>query len=328
MFGRSSLSRLVCSVTVALGSFSAAGPVSAGTNRWTSHGPLGGFVSALVIDPSSPATLYAGTSNDGLFTRKDGGGRWAPANDGLQYSEIRALVIDPAMPTTLYVASARGAGVFKSTDGGRSWGPAGGGSWGPVNDALSDSDILALAIDPSSPTTLYAAGFCYGSRDRGCVVKSTDGGRTWAFYVLPSVYYVAVVAIDRSSPATLYAGMDGDGVFKSVDGGGSWRPVNNGLPSHFEVSTLVIDPATPATLYVATDYGPGVFKSTDGGRSWGPANNGLPDYPIYDLAIDPTAPATLYAGTFGRVFKSTDGGASWSPLNSALSQLEVAVLAI
>ena len=82
---------------------------------------------------------------------------------------------------------------------------------------------------------------------------------------------IAALAIDPSTPTTLYAGTSGGGVFKSTDGGGSWRAINTGLNTTFVVSALVIDPATPATLYAGTGRGlvsgdaSGVFKSTNGG---------------------------------------------------------------
>ncbi len=120
---------------------------------------------------------------------------------------------------------------------------------------------------------------------------------------------VSALAVDPTHPTTVYAGTFG-GVFKSTDGGGSWRAANTGL-TDFRVSALVIDPATPATLYAGTTFGGGVFKSTDGGGSWSPANIGLPNGVVQALAIDPTTPTTLYAGTAGGLYKSRNGGRFW-----------------
>jgi len=121
-------------------------PVSAGFNVWTSIGPEGGNVSALAIDPATPATLYAGTSG-GVFKSTDGGANWSAVNTGLTATNIQALAIDPATPTTLY-AGTWGGGVFKSTNGGE--------SWSAVNTGLTNTDVRALAIDPDTPATLYA----------------------------------------------------------------------------------------------------------------------------------------------------------------------------
>ena len=116
--------------------------------------------------------------------------------------------------------------------------------------------VRALAIDPQTPTTLYAGTY-------GGVFKSTDGGGNWSTVntglTATGVY---ALAIDPQTPATLYAGTDGGGVFKSTDGGANWSAVNTGLTNTY-VYALAIDPQTPATLYAGT-YG-GVFKSTHGG---------------------------------------------------------------
>jgi hypothetical protein len=100
---------LLVSLLVLLGA-TRAGVVSAGVNVWTSHGPEGGEIGALAIDPATPTTLYAGTSR-GVFKSTNGGGNWSEANSGLTNTGVRALAIDPATPTTLY-AGTWGGGVF------------------------------------------------------------------------------------------------------------------------------------------------------------------------------------------------------------------------
>ena len=166
-----------------------------------------------------------------------------------------------------------------------------------------------LAIDPTTPTTLYV-GTATG------VFKSTDGGGSWnpigPGLVSPGISLTPVyaLAIDPTTPATVYAG----GAYKSTDGGGTWRPTALAT----SVLALAIDPTTPTTLYADG------FKSTDGGSSWSALD--LATAAVDALAIDPTTPTTLYAGTyyapgtyaatFLGVHKSVDGGASWSPLNA------------
>jgi hypothetical protein len=124
-----------------------AGEATAGVNRWTSHGPEGGGVAALAIDPATPTTLYAGTSGGGIFKSGNGGGSWSPANAGLTNPSVPSLAIDPATPTVLY-AGTTGGGVFKSVDGGA--------SWSAVNTALTNRVVFALTVDPATPTTVYA----------------------------------------------------------------------------------------------------------------------------------------------------------------------------
>jgi hypothetical protein len=138
---------------------------------------------------------------------------------------------------------------------------------------------------------------------------------------------IDALGIDHSNPATLYAGTDGEGVFKSADGGATWAAINSGLPD-LSVVALAIGPTTPSTLY-ASVFGSGVFKSTDGGASWAGVNAGLTSLQIAALTINPAAPATLYAGSSGGgVFTSADGGASWAPINTGLTDLNVYALAI
>ena len=121
-------------------------PVSAGTNVWTSHGPEGGIIRALAIDPQTPTTLYAGTW-DGVFKSTDGAATWSEFNAGLTHTDVYALAIDPQTPTTLY-AGTWGGGVFKSTNGGA--------HWSALNAGLTNTYVRALAIDPQTPSTLYA----------------------------------------------------------------------------------------------------------------------------------------------------------------------------
>jgi photosystem II stability/assembly factor-like uncharacterized protein len=183
--------------------------------------------------------------------------------------------------------------------------------------------IPALAIDPLTPTTLYAG--TYG----GGVFKSTDGGLNWSASGLTSIYTsVTALAIDPVTPTTLYAGsIYWPGVFKSPDGGASWNAT--GLARG--VLSLAIDPLTPTTLYAGDDAG-GVFKSMDGGANWSAAllfYYGLcgPCGGVGALTIDPLIQTTLFGGTgvitaydydgsflytaSGRVFKSADGGTGW-----------------
>ena len=126
-----------------------------------------------------------------------------------------------------------------------------------------DADVLALAIDPSTPSTLYAG------TNAGGVFKSINGASTWtAVNSGLTSTTVNALAIDPSTPATLYAGTFGGGVFKSTNGGTSWTAANSGL-TDTRVLALAIDPSTPATLYAGT-FGAGVFKSINGGTTWQP----------------------------------------------------------
>ena len=173
--------------------------------------------------------------------------------------------------------------------------------------------IRSLAVDPTSPQTIYAGTHFAG------LVKSTDAGGSWSVANTGLTTEIFVLAIDPTSPQTIYAG--GGGVFKSTDAGGTWSAMKTGL-SKGAIHALAIDPTSPQTIYAGggwMDYDSihgGVFKSTNGAGSWNTLNAGLPDTAVNALAIDPTSPQRIYAGTNVGVFKSTDAGGTWSAIHT------------
>ncbi|HXQ23872.1 MAG TPA: hypothetical protein VN812_19485 [Candidatus Acidoferrales bacterium] len=197
-----------------------------------------------------------------------------------------------------------------------------------------DQFVAALGINPLTPATLYAGTRgCVGGQG-GDVFKSTDGAKSWVALGLNR--RVPALAIDPQTPTTVYVATCSEGVFKSVDGGGTWKPANVGLQPPLDepfpdLNALAIDHTTPNTVYLGTN---GVEKSTDAGGSWNPVNAGLTTDlyctftycpPVDVLAVDPTAPSTLYAMT-GGLFKSTDGGSTWN--GTGLTGVAVGTLAI
>jgi photosystem II stability/assembly factor-like uncharacterized protein len=118
---------------------------------------------------------------------------------------------------------------------------------------------------------------------------------------------VRSLAIARSNPATIYAGVDGSGVFKSTNGGESWSSSLAITDGNTYVRALAIDPTTATTVYAAREGSDaGIFKSSDGGISWRSTTN----LDVATLAIDPVNPNIIYGGLH-EVFKTTDGGGSW-----------------
>jgi hypothetical protein len=199
------------------------------------------------------------------------------------------------MPSTLYAGTE--SGVFKSTNGGESWRAA---NSGLDNNPLSLIPIKALAVDPVTPSTLYAGTNSYTYPGtwryiRGAIFKSTNRGETWSRVYDGNTDFTSL-AIDPITPATLYAGTSDQGVLKSTNGGKTWSVVNTGL-THNDAGVLAIDPIIPATLYVGTTHG--VFKSIDSGGHWSAFNPGLATTEVRVLVIDPVTPSTLYAGTSG-----------------------------
>jgi photosystem II stability/assembly factor-like uncharacterized protein len=186
-----------------------------------------------------------------------------------------------------------------------------------ASNALTDIDVISLAIDPRDPATIYAGiGYERSFDQPGGVFKSTDGGTTWssANTGLAKID-IRALAIDPETPAVIYAGVYDGGVFKTTDGGASWSVENAGL-SDTRILALAIDPTAPATIYAGAETG-GIFKSTDGGESWLPT--GLTKGEIRVLAVDPNGSNALYAGATSGLIRSTDGGATWVPINKAMA---------
>ena len=234
------------------------------------------------------------------------------------------------------IYAATSGGVFKSTDGGANWQPA--------NTGLSGIHVFSLAIDPRTPTTVYAGTF--GSK----VFKTIDGGAHW----LPANAgfeddTVLSLAIDPLNPAVIYSGttrssgpttpsafLPGSGVIKSLNAAAAWSAAGAGLPRGI-VTSLAIDPSNPAVVYAGTSAA-GVFKTANGGLTWTPANGGIARSDISHVIVDPANPHVIYVGIEGcsagcstpaGVFKSTDGGMSWISANAGLADdLQVVALAI
>jgi uncharacterized protein DUF11/sortilin (neurotensin receptor 3) len=274
------------------------------------NGLTGLVVASLVVDPQTPSTLYAATSDGGVFRTADSGATWTAANGGLPLPlATRTLRVDPLTPSTVYVTDAAGRGVFLSTDGGV--------SWAAVSTGLPTVEVLALAVDPQSPGTLYAGTY------RNGVYRSADAGASWASANSRlTSHIVNALAIDPVAPTTIYAGTF-FGVFRSANAGVSW---SNPL-SPWSATSLAIDPQTPSTLYAGT-FG-GAYRSADAGANWTLLNIGGMISPIvWRLVIDPHTPSTLYAGTSLGVHRSLDSGATWTPVSSGLTSVDVRSLAV
>ena len=170
----------------------------------------------------------------GIAPAQAGLNQWT--SNGPEGGPILSLAVDRVAPVNVY-AGTNGGGVFKS--------PNAGTSWAAVNNGLTNRVINALAVDPSVSGTVYAA-------TGAGVFKTTTAGTTWTEASVglprtPSDVPVAILslAVDPHAPAVIYVGTTSTGVFKSVDGGASWAPVNNSFPTLLAVNALAIDPQAP-----------------------------------------------------------------------------------
>ncbi|MEX2323654.1 MAG: family 16 glycoside hydrolase [Acidimicrobiia bacterium] len=301
-------------------------------------------VFAVRIAASQPHVVYAGGAG-GVWRSDDAGATWAEASGGLGDVLIKVLIVDPVDPLVVYAREHYWGGpLFKTTDGGRNWGPIldgvegvvmspadrlvlyassfgsiqrtrdGGAHWEEISDLPGSVD--ALAIDPEDPDRIYA-----GLRGEGILI-STDGGRSWA---QPHMHFVGdlstAVAVHPGDPEIVYVGHGHGYVSSTTDGGDTWSVLTRlgvgGSPD--EITDIAIRPDRPDTVFVSNLTG--VYRSTDAGQSWELSSVGMDDRQIISLAIDPDDPDRMYAGTGSSrfyyvyhgtgLYRSTDGGASW-----------------
>src|SRR6266545_4027551 len=235
----------------------------------------------------------------------------------------RAIAGVPSQPNVLYMAPV-GDGIYKSTDAGKTW----------THLGLRDGQqIPQLAVDPKNPDRIFVAvvGHPYGPNEERGVYRSLDGGKTFEKVLYRDENVGASdVQIDPNSPQVVYAALwesregpwengvfngDGGGIFKSTDGGKTWRQLTKGLPGNIVQANIAIAPSAPKTLFAAvrTKTIAKLYRSDDGGETW----NGTTDDPRPGLGIgggdlpvvrfDPKNPQIVYS-TSVVCWKSTDGG--------------------
>jgi photosystem II stability/assembly factor-like uncharacterized protein len=260
-------------------------------------------VLALVVDPLTSTTLWAGTDVAGVLVSVDSGATFGPT--GLASVGVTALVRDPLDADTLWAGTENGG--MTSVDGGINWTPM---TNGLPTDALL---TLALAVD----SALYAGN------DQGEVYRSTDSGSSWTprSTNLPGSPIVGLVA-DSVTASTLYVATEDDGVWKSTDSGGTWTLANSGITAP-ALTSVDQDSMTPSTLYASSE-GLGLFRSDDGAAGWSLVAGGLTALQLTDVAVDPSSSINVLAGSEDAgVFRSTDGGINWTEANSGLTLTDV-----
>ena len=295
---------------------------SNGGDTWTQLSDVADCMGAFAINPEDPNIVYGGEYNDnrGAVIRSEDGGLTFESvytatfimPDGSGGNEaIHALAIAPTMSSTVYAAGQDNpagqdgyAVIVRSLNDGA--------SWTEVFSLPSESEVVALAINPANDDTVYASGQdCSGPDCAGFIYRTTDGSDNWT-QVLTTAFTVRSIVVDYQEPDILYAaddilapGDEGYRVYKSTDGGDNWdivlRPPwepDGGLSGNL----LAIDPCTPTHVYVG-GYG-FVGETADGGQTWSsvddPLDRGTPNEDIRALTVDNgTVTQTLYAGFSG-----------------------------
>jgi photosystem II stability/assembly factor-like uncharacterized protein len=312
---------------------------------------MGGRVSDIALDPADPHTFYVAMATAGLMKTTDNGGSFRSIFEREAVASTGAVAVAPSNPKVVWLgtgeandrnSSGWGNGVYRSTDAGETWTHAG----LPASKA-----IARIVVHPTDADTAWvaAAGDLWTpSRERG-IYKSTDGGKAWkAVLVAPAPYGDRVgggdLVIDPRDPQVLYAalyarrrtpwsfaggpaateGKDLGGIFKSTDGGTTWRKLGGGLPAGTGRIGLAVYAKDPKVVYaivqseeaggtiddVRSRRG-GVFRSDDGGESW-TRTSPLNPRPFYfsQIRVDPASDKRVYVLGFA-LHVSDDGGRSF-----------------
>ncbi|MBL8143115.1 MAG: glycoside hydrolase [Acidobacteria bacterium] len=315
-------------------------PALYGELHWRNIGPFrGGRSKPAVGIPSRPNVFYMGVVNGGVWKTTDFGRTWTPIFDGQSSGSVGAIAIAPSNPDVIYVGSGEGMqrpdlsignGVYKSTDGGRTWTHLG------LRDA---QQIPQMEVDPRDADHLYVAalGHPYGPNTERGLFKSTDGGRTFAksLYVDENTGAVDVV-IDPKTPDIVYAVMwearqgpwengafagPGSAVYKSLDAGTTWTKIMNGLPTFAGDGLgrigITVAPSLPSRLFATVDAGArsGIYRSDDAGASWTRVNADprvvARPSDAAEVRVHPTNPDIVFVPTIV-AWKSTDGGRTFT----------------
>jgi photosystem II stability/assembly factor-like uncharacterized protein len=288
--------------------------------------------------PGDPLSYYMGTTGGGVWKTEDAGQHWTNVSDGyFGTGSVGAVAVAPSHPQIVYVGmgehaprgvmTSHGDGVYKSTDGGRTWKHLG---------LELTQHIARIRIHPDNPDIVYVAaqGQLYGPNPERGVYKTTDGGATWE-----QVLFVdegtgcAELSMDATDPNILYAAMwehqrlpwkvisggPGSGLYKSMDGGATWVELTDGLPEEKGKMAIAVCPSNSQKVYAliesdSNEEKGGLFVSNDAGKKWSRVSG---DHRLIQRAwyytevfADPQDEHTVYVLS-APALRSIDGGKTW-----------------
>jgi photosystem II stability/assembly factor-like uncharacterized protein len=310
--------------------------------RYRNIGPhRGGRVTAVAGHRKQAHTFYMGATGGGVWKTTDAGHSWQNISDGfLETASIGAIAVAESEPNVIYVGTGSaairsnvilGRGVYKSSDAGKTWTHVG------LRDA---GQIGSLRVDPRDANVVFVAalGQPFGPNTERGVFRTKDGGKTWRKILFINNHTGAVsLAMNPSDPSEIYAGawraerkpwtiISGGpanecGIYKSVDGGETWKHLDNGLPRNLigkvDVDISAADPKRVYAILEASDGAGGIYRSDNAGASWTLVNKmaALIARPFYYTYIDadPKNPDTVYVNNL-RFHKSSDGGKTFNTL--------------
>lgn len=313
--------------------------------RWRMIGPFraGRTVGAAGI-PDQPNVFYIGVNNGGVWKTTDAGRTWKPIFDDQPTGSIGDIALAPSNPNVIYVGSGEGLqrpdlstgdGMYKSTDGGKTWMHLG---------LREGQQIASIAVDPKNENRLFVAvlGHPYGPNEERGIYRSTDGGATFekVLYIDEDTggFQVEFAPNDANTLyADMWAGRQGpwengawqgknSGLFKSTDGGKNWKKLTNGLPTVEQGLGRIgfaISHSNPSRLYATVDANPqfaGIYISNDAGENWQKINS---DPRLWgrgsdfaELKVHPSNPDIVFIANVAS-YKSTDGGKTFTGFKGA-----------
>lgn len=307
--------------------------------EWRSIGPsnMGGRGSDIAGVPGDPNIVYLATGGGGLFKTTDAGATWKPLFDHESNISIGAIALQPNNPDVIWVGTGESAvrnsvsfgdGVYRSTDGGATW----------THLGLEDTErISRIVVSPTDPNTVFvgALGHAFGPNENRGVYITHDAGRTWTktLYldpehgvsdldvdpVNPNIVYACMWRFERK-PWTFTSGDDKGGVYKSIDGGATWRKLTNGLPKMLGRIGVRVAPSNHNVVYVIAESNDGVlFRSDDAGATFHMVNKTVDlvsrGFYYAHVRVDPTDENRVYA-VASRLFVSIDGGKSFRGIST------------
>ncbi len=312
--------------------------------KWRHIGPFrAGRTKSAVGVPTQPNVFYMAATNGGVWKTTDYGRTWDPIFDAMPTGSIGAVEVAPSDPNVIYVGSGEGLqrpdlstgdGMYRSNDAGKTWTKLG------LNDG---QQIPRIAVDPRNPDRLFVAvmGHPYGPNEERGIYRSEDGGRSFTRVLYRNTTTGgADVVLSPGDPNTVYAVLweaqqgpwenaawsgPNSGLFKSTDGGATWRQLAGGLPTTADGLGRIgigISPTSPARIYVTATAGEksGIYRSDNAGDTWTRVTTDQRTFGRGDdfaaITVDPRDPNTLYAMNVV-AWKSTDGGATWRSLRGA-----------
>ncbi|MBA2250367.1 MAG: glycoside hydrolase [Chitinophagaceae bacterium] len=312
--------------------------------KWRMIGPhRGGRTIGATGVPQQPNVFYIGVNNGGVWKTTDYGRTWFPVFDAQSTGSIGDVAVSFSNPDIIYAGSGEGVqrpdlsvgnGIYKTSDAGKTW----------TNVGLQDAQqIGGLAIDPKNENRVFVAalGHPYGPNTERGVYRTVNGGKTWERVLYKDENTGAIqVTIDPKNSnivyADMWAGRQGpwengawngpeSGLFKSTDGGTTWKKLTNGLPTTQQGLGRIgfcIAPSDPQRLYATVDadkFG-GIYRSNDGGESWTNMNADERFWgrgsDFAEVKVDPKNEDVLYTADVV-VWKSTDGAKTFNAFRGA-----------